>query len=63
MFCLILPGRKGPSLLKMEMVYGSKISVTIYQPAWCHSAEDSNVHNHHLENLRSYKDFNNSRDA
>jgi hypothetical protein len=28
-FCLHLPGRKGPSLLKMGMVYGSKIFVII----------------------------------
>jgi hypothetical protein len=41
------------SVLKTEVVLFSKMSVSFCQSTQCHMPEDSTLHSHHFENLKS----------
>jgi hypothetical protein len=42
------------STLKMEAICFSKMSVDFQHTTWPYAPEDSTLHNHHCENLKSY---------
>jgi hypothetical protein len=44
--------------LKMEAAYSSELQVTISQTTWRRISEDSNVHSHHCEDLKSFIQIN-----
>jgi hypothetical protein len=42
-----------PSILKVEPVCSSEMSVDPHQTTWCYIPEDRSLHNHHLKSLKS----------
>jgi hypothetical protein len=47
------------STLKMEAIFSSKTSLDLQRTTWCYVAEDTKLHKHSCENLRSYKNMRN----
>jgi hypothetical protein len=43
------------STLKTKVMYSSKTLANFHRTTWCYIPENSNLHNHHCENLKSYK--------
>jgi hypothetical protein len=41
--------------LMMEAVSNSEMSINFYQNTWCIIPEDSHLHTHHHENLKSHQ--------
>jgi hypothetical protein len=39
----------------MEAIRSSETSIRFQQPTWCYIPEDSTLHNHRCENLKSYQ--------